>query len=382
MSCPTLDLGSLGLSRGGAILLQRALRQHERVELRGQSAGLGHQVQAWCRVHGHRFEQSPQGLFIQRGRGQPPALERAGLPEAPEPLALPRWGVAPRGAWIEPGAPALAFEHRSRQGLWTPDSAAWLHRAEAERWRAEDLPWEGSPPELEQERALGQLLTWLAQLTQASLAVHARLLGQLHPHFHESVQLLAGVVADLALHAAVYRRRAALFGVAPGTCSAASLHAAASLFDDAPFPEQLLRLDVLAVCGVLPLLGWLGHEGPDPLTQALARRTHRDLERHLGLALAWLGASADPALLDRLEGATRQRHAALRDSSSLSEDSLDSLVVLCAGGLDPARIGRGWDRVNALYTQMDHSRRAALGALGFSAERAASLAALLTRNFF
>lgn len=153
------------------------------------------------------------------------------------------------------------------------------------------------------------------------------------------------------------------------------------LFEEPDAICLIFVLDVIANGGFVPLLALLAEEGPDPLTRALAGRVGVDLARHQGVALAWLGEAEDPALLDRLEEALRRLHLAVRDQSGLSEESFDALTLLCAGSWDPAAIGRGFDRVVQLYTQMDRARQASLGALGFGTERAAALAALHTRNF-
>jgi TusA-related sulfurtransferase len=52
-----VDLESLGLNEGAAVLLRRALGQLARgeyLEVRGNSAGLSEHLAAWCRKEGHR----------------------------------------------------------------------------------------------------------------------------------------------------------------------------------------------------------------------------------------------------------------------------------------------------------------------------------------
>ena len=68
-------------------------------------------------------------------------------------------------------------------------------------------------------------------------------------------------------------------------------------------------------------------------------------------------------------------------TSGLASAVQDSLVILAAGSWSPEAIGQGWDRVQQLQQDMDQGRQRRLVRLGFSAQVAAELSALHTRNF-
>jgi hypothetical protein len=86
-------------------------------------------------------------------------------------------------------------------------------------------------------------------------------------------------------------------------------------------------------------------------------------------------------LKPRLAHAIRSRHDALAATAGLNEEVFDALVVLAAGGFDPAALGRGWDAVVSLTMEMDVGRRRRLMRLGFDEREAEELSSLHTRNF-
>ena len=64
-----VDLGSIGLDRGGHLLVKRALARcaaGEWLEVRGTSPELATHLRAWCRAQGHRLEEGER-LVVVRG---------------------------------------------------------------------------------------------------------------------------------------------------------------------------------------------------------------------------------------------------------------------------------------------------------------------------
>jgi hypothetical protein len=57
------------------------------------------------------------------------------------------------------------------------------------------------------------------------------------------------------------------------------------------------------------------------------------------------------------------------------------LILLAAGGWEPAAIEGGYASVSGLVAEMDAGRRRRLERLGFGADEAAALSTLHTRNF-
>ncbi|MEZ4654047.1 MAG: hypothetical protein R3E12_10810 [Candidatus Eisenbacteria bacterium] len=119
------------------------------------------------------------------------------------------------------------------------------------------------------------------------------------------------------------------------------------------------------------------------MTAQITKLAAQDEARHVAFGLSHLKrhAEEDPTLRARLAQAVRDRHAALSDTAGLNQSVFDALVLIAAGSWDPQAIAGGFDRVAELQRQMDEGRRQRLLRLGFSAEQAADLSGLHTRNF-
>src|SRR6185436_4932142 len=137
-------------------------------------------------------------------------LERPGDAVVDHPPAT--WGVAARGALVEPGGPPFPFLLDAKDLVWADEAPRLYAQAAAAQWDpATAVPWQAPaahPPEI--EAAVVQVMTYLVENETAALLLPARFLGQLHPHFREVMQLLAIQVADEARHVEVFTRRALL----------------------------------------------------------------------------------------------------------------------------------------------------------------------------
>ena len=109
-----VDLGPLGLDRGGHLLVKRALHAvpvGSVVHVRGDHPELALHLTTWCRGQGHGCQALPDGtLAVTRGgayEGRWRGSERSG-PAIAE-VAPAHWGLAPRGAAVEAGGPRFAF---------------------------------------------------------------------------------------------------------------------------------------------------------------------------------------------------------------------------------------------------------------------------------
>ena len=226
-------------------------------------------------------------------------------------------------------------------------------------------------------------MTYLVENELAALAVPARFIARIHPHFREVVQLLAVQVADEARHVEVFTRRAALRGAAPGQSGAGGRASLQTLLDEPDLPLAMFLLSVLGEGSFLNLLSFLERHAPDPVTAQVARLALQDEARHVAFGVAHLehALAADPSLRGRLRGAIERRHDVLASTAGLHHGVHDALVLLAAGSWAPAALAQGWDAVVALEADMDEGRRRRLTRLGFAAEAAAELSALHTRNF-
>jgi hypothetical protein len=156
-----------------------------------------------------------------------------------------------------------------------------------------------------------------------------------------------------------------------------------TLLDEPDFALASFMLTVLGEGTFLSLLQFLHDHAPDSITRQIARLAHQDEARHVAFGVAHLRrhVGRDARLRERLALAVQRRHSTLQHTAGLNEEVFDALVLLAAGSWEPAAIGRGFDRVQALQTDMDAGRRRRLEGLGFGAEEAADLSALHTRNF-
>lgn len=394
----TLELGSLGLDRGGHLLIKHALAAlppGERLAVRADSGDLAVHLRGWCRAQGHGFEEagSPAAGVVITGaaqRGRWAGAEQAGLPDPAAPGALAahppaRWGLAARGAVVEAGGPAFSFALDDLDVVWTDDAARLYAQAAAAQWDpATAIPWDAdfTLPE-EVEDAVVQVMTYLIENEHAALLVPAHFLGQVHPHFREIMQVLAIQVADEARHVEVFTRRAALKRTRLGTSAASGQASLKTLLEEPDFALASFLLSVMGEGTFLALLAFIEQHAPDPVTRAVCRLAAQDEARHVAFGMAHLQrhCALEPTLRERLALAVERRHDALAGTTGLNEEVFDALVVLAAGEWRPEAIAAGFARVQGLKADMDAGRRGRLLKLGFPAERAEGISALHTRNF-
>lgn len=395
-----VELGPLGLDGGAHVLVKLSLaglRAGDRLAVRGHHPEVAAHLAVWCRQQGHRWHPAGPGAtavgFVERGTAASARwqeAERAGLPDPTRPQAVvemppAHWGLAARGAAVEPGGPEPGFRLSRRSEVWTGRAAGLYAQAAAGQWDpATAIDWTlpvNHGPEV--EAAVVQVMTFLVENEEAALVVPARFLGQIHPHFREMQQVLAVTVADEARHIEVFSRRASLTGRPLALSTVGGRASLQTLLDEPDFATATFLLSVMGEGTFVSLLSFLERHAPDPLTRRIAHLTRTDEARHVALSLAHLEqqAAADPGLRGRLARAAESRHRALQTTAGLNEDVFDALVLLAAGEPSPAAVATGWSQVQALQAEMADGRRARLARLGFTAGEAESIAALHTRNF-
>jgi hypothetical protein len=392
-----VDLEGLGLDRGGHLLVKRALggaAPGDRRAVRGSDPHLGIHLRAWCRAAGHGFVEEGAGSFVvvcgAAGASRWAGAERAGSADPSTEGAVvdhppARWGLAPRGALVEAGTPPIEAPLSDKTVVWSDDAARLYAQAAAAQWDpATAIPWSEArdlPPEV--EAAVVQVMTYLVENETAALLVPARFLARIHPHFREVMQLLAVQTADEARHIEVFTRRARRHGGALGLSTAGGQASLGTLLDEPDFALASFLLSVLGEGSFLALLRFLHTHAPDAPTGEVARLAAQDEARHVAFGMSHLGrhAALDPSLRGRLAAAVERRHDALRHTAGLNEEVFDALVLLAAGGWDPAALARGHAAVIALQQEMDEGRQRRLRQLGFERAEAETLSALHTRNF-
>ena len=388
-----LDLGALGLDRGAHLLIERALRGLPvggRLRVTGNDPALAVHLRGWARAKGHGFELGDEGPVLLRTglrEGRWRGAEQAGQPGLSGVVERPpsRWGLAARGATVEAGSPAFRFALDDRNIVWAEEAASLYAQAVAAQWDPNTaIDWE-VPFELpdEVEDAIVQVMTYLIENETAALVVPARFLAQLHPHFREVMQLLAVQTADEARHIEVFTRRALLKRDALGLSTVGGQLSLKTLVDEPDFSTAALLLSVMGEGSFLSLLWFLHEHAPDPVTRQIAKLAAQDEARHVAFGLAHLRhhLDQDGTCRTRLANAIVRRHDELAHTAGLNEEVFDALVLLGAGCWEHDALERGWDAVVQLTQDMDTGRTRRLQRLGFSAEEAADLSKLHTRNF-
>jgi hypothetical protein len=383
-----VNLGAVGLDRGGHLLLERALaglRRGQKVRVEGTDPALRLHLQVWAREQGHRIEGD---LTVVRGdvpERRWADAQRAGSPGGPAEHAPSSWGLAARGALIETGGPPLiGVDMDKRDVVWTDLAPKLYAQAVANQWDpATAVDW--SKPDLpaEIEAAVVQAMTYLIENEQAALMVPARFLGRIHPHYRESIAFLATQVADEARHVEVFTRRAGLCGHAPGVSGAGGRASLQTLLEEPDWANASFLLSVLGEGSFLSLLSFLQQYAPDLVTARISQLVLADEARHVAFALGHLGehVTTNDGQRDRLRAALERRHNTLANTAGLSPAVHDSLVLIAAGAWTPTAIQTGWDAVQALQADMNDGRRRRLIRLGFTEAEATELSALHTKNF-
>jgi hypothetical protein len=398
----TVELGSLGLDGGADVLVKLALaelRTGDEIGARGTHPDLAGHLATWCRQHGQRWRATDPDIhggvvgIIERGSAVSTrwvGARRAGKADpslADALIADPPadWGLAARGAAIEPGGPAPQFRVHLRDEVWTDRATALYAQAIAAQWDpATAIEWTAPiGHDRRVEAAIVQVMTFLIENEQAALVVPARFLGQIHPHFREIQQFLAVTVADEARHIEVFTRRAIMTGHDLALSTVGGRTSLQTLLDEPDYAIASFLLSVMGEGTFVSLLSFLERHAPDPVTRRVAHLTRTDEARHVAFSLAHLErhTQLEPDLRSRLARAVEQRHRALQSTAGLNEDVFDALVLLAAGDDTPDHIRTGWHHVQELQAEMNEARSARLARLGFTTGEAEALSSLHTRNF-
>jgi len=411
MSARRLEAGELELGGGLEVLLAAALEgmpPGARLEVHTPSRSTALELGSWARVAGHAsvgeriVPGGPYAVEIERGpfarvlagplparRSGPPLRDGelhtadlrpgANVPEAAQAAS----GFTPLGAVAERGAPAFRWTLNERDALWADDVAELAEQASAAQWDASrDIPWEaarGLPDFI--ERAVSQVMTFIAQNEYAALYVPAGFLADVNPAYPEMLMWLASHVHDEARHVEVFTKRS-LIGGQPSHALASTELSLHTLLDERDFSGAALLLNVLGEGTFLDLLRFVEHHAPDAATRAAATLAHRDEVRHVhfGISHVRRRIAADPGQAAMLIAAAERRAAKLTQMSGLSPLLTEGLTVMAAGSLQPAELARGAGDVRTLMQTMEDNRLKRLRAAGFDHRDAQHLSDLHTPN--
>ena len=404
-----VDAEHLELGGGLEILLAAAL---ERVapdgvlEIRTPSRAVALELPGWARLAGHEpIDQinRPDGHVVTIRRGSSTRILAGPLPprEAGPPLRHgemhtagwrggavtpepdPRAGFAPLGAVPETGAPTHHWRLSRLDKVWADDVGVLVDQASGEQWDASrDIPWETARGlDDTTERAVAQVMTFLAQNEYAALYVPAGFLPHVNPQLVELVLWLGSHIHDEARHIEVFTKRS-LAGGHHGYALASTELSLSTLLDEHDFTASSLLLNVLGEGTFLDLLHFIDIHAPDAATAAAARLAHRDERRHVHFGISNIKRSVtiDPDLVVPLVAAAETRAAKLVSLSGLSPVLVEALTIMAAQSLQPADLSGAAADVRALMQTMERNRLRRLQACGFATATARHLSDLHTPN--
>lgn len=411
MKARRIETAGLELGGGLEVLISASMEGIEPggpIEIESPSRQVSLELPGWARINGHKVIDQWQEVngrdarwvvLLERGlhdHPQPGSLEpltpqlrrgefhSADLRQSDPPKeADPAEGFTPLGSLREPGSSPYDWRLNKLDGIWADDIAELTEQASVAQWDASrDIPWTeatGLDPTI--ERAVAQVMTFIAQNEYAALYVPARFLDQVNPRYVEVLMWLSAHVHDEARHVEVFTKRALIGGQA-GVALASTELSLKTLLDEDDFTAAALLLNVLGEGTFLDLLKFIAEHAPDPATKAAARLAHRDEQRHVHFGISHVKRSlgTDQDARRALIQATENRAAKLTSLSGLSPLLTESLTLMTAGSLQPAELSEAADGVRGLLETMERNRIRRLTAAGFDETTARHLSDLHTPN--
>ncbi|HWO73584.1 MAG TPA: DUF455 domain-containing protein [Dehalococcoidia bacterium] len=407
-----LDLRRLAPGQTALVLLRNALdrmRSGEVIEVDVPDGQLREDCLTWLRLQGHALladldagagskllarKQTPSrpakadwGVRLPRRDGRAIDVRdwfagRAGdIPdEAPA-----YFGFVPRGAVPEPGGPSYPYILNRKADVWSDNLPELYEQAKAQQWDASrDIEWEALPPMPEAvERAVCQIMTFLAENEYAALYVPAKFLPRINAQFVEPVLFLATIINDEARHIEAFTKRALANGGGLQYSSVLTERSLHGLLVQEDYFRSSFLLHVLGEGTFLDLLDFVERHAPDPVTADIVRRARLDEGRHVayGIGHARHVLERKPSRIEELVAAAEERSAALEAASGGNPMTLEALAVLAGGGSSATAIDRGFAKVQDLFREMHEHRVRRMLQIGLDAAAAEKISRLHTPNF-
>lgn len=406
-----LEVGNLELGAGLETLISATLVGIEtgaEVDVVSPSRLAAGEAAAWARQAGHEIvAERPEdsrgtGFVVRLRRGpsipgsesvrvEPPVRGedgfsttelRASVGPAPS-RAEPQRGMIPLGSLAPGKISGRTWRRNERDPLWAEQLGRLIDRSSGAQWSATtDVPWaavEDLDPDL--ERAVSQVMTYVAQNEYAAYYVPARYLSEVNPEFLEMLMWLSSHVHDEARHIEVFTKRALVGGVRSPALESTDL-SLQTLLDERDFTASALLLNVLGEGTFSDLLGFIAEHAPDAATATAARLARRDEQRHVyfGIAHVRRRLETDPEQREVLVAAVEARAAKLTTLTGLSPAVKESLVLMSARSRQPADVAEAGMAVRRLLERMHGNRVRRLRAAGFDPMSARHLSELHTVN--
>lgn len=266
-------------------------------------------------------------------------------------------GFAPRGSAVERRTLDNPSTVNAKADVWA-DNIGDLY--ELAKNPAADILWRGIPPLPENmERAVGEVMTFLAENEYSALYVPAKFLPRINPQFVEAILFLATVIQDEAKHVEVFTKRTLVNG--------GGLQRAASLTDwshhsfvvEEDYFKSSFLLHVMREGTVLDLLKYVVVNSPEPISQDIAHRTRPDEGRHVGYGITHARCHLQryPHQGQGPGGGGRGTLRVLeKHTSGENRALLEALAVLGGHDPPPSKVTACLAQVESLKTEMHESR--------------------------
>lgn len=409
----TVDGGHLDAGNGLLLQVRNAmarLQPEQVLEVRSAHPEVGEDLRAWCRLTMNQFmAQVDAGdhakYFLRKGpaatsREQPDwgvrLPQRQGgtvhmrdwfvgrVGQVPEEAPV-YYGFVPRGAVPELGMPDYPYTLNRKVDVWAGSIAELYEQAKTQQWNATtDIPWSQLRPLPDDlERAVCQVMTFLAENEYAALYIPAKFIPRINAQYAEIILFLSTIINDEARHIEAFTKRALANGGGLQYSAALTEWSLNSLLVQEDYFRSSFLLHVLGEGTFLELLEFIEKHAPDPATSEVARRARLDEGRHVAYGIAHVKEhlQREPAKVDELLAAAEERADALQAASGSNPILMEALAVLAGGGSGPAQMARGVEAVRELYRSMHDYRIRRMLQIGLDRATAEKIAELHTPNF-
>jgi hypothetical protein len=301
----------------------------------------------------------------------------------PEQYAPANHPFAPRGTVFDSGQhiPEFGFSINKKIECWCDNIEELYERGKAGQWDAsKDIHWQSLPKlDYQLEKAVCQVMTFLAQNEYIALYLPGRFISKINPHFSEVVLFLSTQLADEARHIEVFTRRARANGVGLQKLSYATQWSLKSLLSQDDYADASFLLNILGEGTFESLFRFLYLVSPDSVTKEIISKAMQDESRHVGYGVSRTKyqLKQDPSLARRFLHVSEERASYLYAVSGADADVYDAFAILAAGGGSDARqVELGRERVKQMYAQMFVDRTNRLRQAGFDSATALKISEL------
>jgi TusA-related sulfurtransferase len=294
-------------------------------------------------------------------------------------------GFVPRGAVADTAKPDFPYRLNRKSDVWADNLPDLYEQAKAQQWNAStDIAWADLKPLPEPvERAVCQLMTFLAENEYAALYIPAKFLPRINAQFVEPVMFLATIINDEARHIEAFTKRALANGGGLQYSSALTEWSLHGLFVQEDYFRSSFLLHVLGEGTFLDLLDFIERHSPDAVTADVVRRARRDEGRHVAYGIAHVREVLhdDATKAEELVAAAEERSETLAATTGANPAVVEALAVLAAHGQTPNDLAQGFDAVGGLFEEMHRNRVRRMLQVGLDPATADKISHLHTPNF-